>query len=58
MIWGLSYLSFGAFTMAWSPNYGGEYWTKMLLDRTIRCIISNLSVYYLMVLGMLLRRTL
>ena len=30
-----------------SPNYsyGGEYWTKMLLDRTRRCIISNLPVY-------------
>ena len=26
-------------------TYGGEYWTKMLLDRTIRCIISNLPVY-------------
>ena len=29
------YLSFGAFTMAWSPSYGGEYWTKMLLDHLI-----------------------
>ena len=28
-------------------HYGGEYWTKMLLDRTIRCIISNLPVYCL-----------
>ena len=31
--------------------YGGEYWTKMLLDRTIRCIISNLPVYCLTVPG-------
>ena len=37
--------------------YGGEYWTKMLLDRTIRCIISNLPVYCLTVPGMLLCRT-
>ena len=39
------------------PGYGGEYWTKMLLDRTIRCIISNLPVYCLTVPGMLLCRT-
>ena len=38
-------------------NYGGEYWTKMLLDRTVRCIISNLPVYCLTVPGMLLCRT-
>ena len=37
--------------------YGGEYWTKMLLDRTIRCIISNLPVYCLTVPSMLLCRT-
>ena len=37
--------------------FGGEYWTKMLSDRTIRCIISNLLVYYLTVPGMLLCRT-
>ena len=39
------------------PVYGGEYWTKMLLDRTIRCITSNLPVYCLTVPGMLLCRT-
>ena len=38
-------------------QYGGEYWTKMLLDRTIRCIISNLPVYCLTIPGMLLCRT-
>ena len=32
---------------ALSQTYGGEYWTKMLLDRTIRYIISNLPVYCL-----------
>ena len=37
--------------------FGGYYWTKMLSDRTIRCIISNLPIYYLTVPGMLLCRT-
>ena len=36
---------------------GGEYWTKLLLDRTIRFIASNLPVYRLIVPGMLLCRT-
>lgn len=37
--------------------HGGEYWTKMPLDRTKRCIVSNLPVYCLIVPGILLCRT-